>query len=181
MLSMRVLSTTLLLALLLPHAAFAQEATPPPIPVGEYECRTGKEYKLRECRVERRGEQTVLVLPAEVQHLVSFEAELRPTSDKKMVYVSVLNLLDQRPWGCYMCQERCAVTPDACSCKEVPAAASEQCKAQPVHFVVSQAGKDTWRGTMPYRVYGNRYEAGQIVGVDYDIYALEVTIKRKKK
>lgn len=156
------------------------ETTPAPLPPGKYECKTGKEYKLRECEVVVREGKTLLILPGDVQHLVSFEAEVRPTSDKKSVYVSVTRLLDARPWGCHSCQERCSVQPDSCACKEIPAEASEICRAQPLHFVLSAAGKDTWRGVMPYRVYGNRYTDGAVTGFDFDVYALEVTIKRKK-
>jgi hypothetical protein len=177
---MRLLPSLLIaIALLFPDLASAQETKPAVLPTGDYECRVDNGYKLRACTVTRRDGKMILTLPEDVQHLVNFEAELIATTDKKIpIYVHVTRLLQPRPWGCYSCQERCAVNPGSCACAELPPQVSEQCVAQPLNFSLATAGKNTWKGLMPYRVYYRTSKPDPEWG--YDVYPLEVTIKLKK-
>lgn len=138
------------------HRPSALDQPPSPVRLlpGAYSCRVSREYKLRECTVERDAEgRTFLEFAA--GNLLGMRGVVTETG-------GVLEfegfLTEEQPFGCSSCQERCIADPSSCGCDPLPAAAIVECLAQPLRFILRPAAKGgSFRGVLPYRVYYNDY------------------------
>lgn len=119
---------------------------------GAYACRTGAEYRLRPCTVTKDDAGfTWIEMPSS---LIGFRA---------VVYDEGASLVldgasrDERPFGCFGCDERCSLEPGSCMCQEMLPGASRECLAQPITVKLQKSGP-VWRGTLKYMTYLNSYE-----------------------
>jgi hypothetical protein len=130
----------------------------PPSPVrllpGAYSCRVSREYKLRECTVERDADgRTFLEFAA--GNLLGMRGVVTE-SGGALEFEGYLT--EEQPFGCSSCQERCIVDPSSCGCDPLPAEAVVECLAQPLRFSLRASPKGgSFHGVLPYRVYYNDY------------------------
>jgi hypothetical protein len=138
------------------HRPSALDQAPSPVRLlpGAYACRVSREYKLRECTVERDAEgRTFLEFAA--GNLLGMRGVVTGT-------VGALEfdgfLTEEQPFGCSSCQERCIADPSSCGCDPLPAEAIVECLAQPLRFVLRPSAKGgSFHGVLAYRVYYNDY------------------------
>ena len=129
-----------------------QAPRPSRIKPGRYACRVSKEYKLRDCWVEVDPKGHVM-LEVGKGNLIATRGVLYNDGD-------VVRFegwpTEQRPFGCFSCQERCFVQPDTCACRPRPAERIAGCLRQPLHAVFRGQGH-TWHGVMVHRSYYDEY------------------------
>ncbi len=148
------------------------------IPAGDYLCRIAKEYKLRPCtvRIDDRG-HTRLSVP---EALIAIEGVLY--DDGSTVRFDGWPT-ESRPFGCFSCSPECAQNPSSCGCRELDAAGSAHCLAQPITFDLERRGKG-WRGKMSYNLYYNRYEGTppkrRVTGYEFENQSFVVQIQPAK-
>ncbi len=113
---------------------------------GKYACRVAKEYKLRDCVVEKNEDGHVMLEVGE-GNLIAMRGVLY--DDGNVVRFEGWPT-DERPFGCYSCQERCFIRPETCGC--TPAAANKviRCLQQPLHAVFRGEG-GSFKGLLLYR------------------------------
>ena len=158
----------------LPDEALRQEATPastdqfvrPSIPeptgpvsasqlsAGTYTCKLSKEYKLRPCSItlDRHG-RSILEVP---EGLLAVRGILTDAG-KSVSFEGITT--EERPFGCFACQERCSIDPASCVCKEHPKEASQLCLSQPIRFTLKRQSSGRWAGRLRYDVYYNDHAA----------------------
>lgn len=138
------------------HRPSALDRPPSPARLlpGAYSCRVSREYKLRECTVERDAEgRTFLEFAA--GNLLGMRGVVTDTAGA-LEFEGFLT--EEQPFGCSSCQERCIADPSSCGCDPLPAEAVVQCLAQPLRFVLRPSAKGgSFHGVLPYRVYYNDY------------------------
>lgn len=162
--------------------AQADERQRPDMPVGEYKCRVSKGYKMRACKVTLVDGQ--LYLTVGEGNLIGMSGKLLVVDDRaKDVYFDA-RLTDERPFGCYSCQERCTTNPESCACKEIAPEASAECVAQQVGAHLKRKG-NTWKGTFPYKkywkVYSGEGDQRRVVGYEATVQFFELTLVLEKK
>lgn len=157
--------------------ALSQAPRPTRIEPGIYQCRISKEYRLRDCKVERDAAgHVMLTMPAA---MIAVRGVLWDEGDvtKFAGWTTA-----ERPFGCFACQERCAAAPHECACIEHPIEASRECLAQPVRFEL-RGGPKRWRGVLEYRTYFNDYKGEgaerRVVGYGSDLERLEVELQAR--
>lgn len=175
---MRRLMFSLFALSLLSAPALARE-TGPAMPAGAYECRISKEYAFRACSVEVRDGVSWLTMPGDAGFLVGLEGPVVKTEEKGVAFFEAAKRTDSRPWGCYSCDERCTKDPSSCTCVELQPEVTKQCLATSAQLLLKESG-GSWKGTLPYKVFGHTYTDGKPTGTSVDIYVLEVTIRREK-
>lgn len=119
---------------------------------GNYVCRIDATYKFRPCSVtlDERG-FTWLDVPS---GLLAVKGVL---SDEGNAVVFDGAPTEERPFGCFACQERCTTSPGSCVCQELLPDASRACLAQPVVVRLTKKGRG-YTGWLDYTTYFNRYE-----------------------
>lgn len=127
-------------------------ARPAKLAPGNYVCRVDAMYKLRPCTVTRdeRG-FTWLEAP---DGLLGLKGVLY---DDGGALVFDGTTAEERPFGCFSCQERCTTDPSSCGCTELMPDASRECLAQPVVVRLTKQGS-SWVGNVKYKTYFNHYE-----------------------
>lgn len=125
---------------------------PSKIAAGDYVCRIDAGYKLRPCSVtvDERG-FTWLEIPS---GLIPVKGVL---SDEGNAVVFDGAPTEERPFGCFSCQERCTKEPGTCMCQELLPDASRECLARPVVVRLTKKGQG-YTGWLDYVTYFNRYE-----------------------
>lgn len=120
---------------------------------GAYLCKVSREYRLRDCTVERDAQGRTLLefsagnllgmrgVVSDAPHGLDFEGWL----------------VDEEPFGCSSCQERCIAHPGTCACDPLPPDAVIECLKQPLRMTLRPAGGGKYRGTLRYNVYYNEY------------------------
>lgn len=146
----------LLFALLfLPCVALAApKGLPSP---GSYECRIDTGYKFKPCTIKAlpNGSVVLDVTPG----LFGITGQIiADTKGKKLTFMGKLS--EERPFGCFSCQAKCAIDPASCGCKEWQPAASKACREQPIVFALSKRGK-TLSGTITRFAVAADYENGK--------------------
>lgn len=137
------------------HRPQALDAAPRPsrLAPGAYACRVSREYRLRDCTVERDEAGRTLLEFAE-GNLIGMRGVVTDAG-------SALEfdgwLTEQQPFGCSHCADRCIEEPSSCGCDELPEAAVRECVAQPLRVTLRPNGAGRYRGSMTYRVYFNDY------------------------
>ncbi|AKV00619.1 hypothetical protein AKJ09_07282 [Labilithrix luteola] len=136
------------------HHAKVLDGAPRPskLAPGNYMCRIDAMYKLRPCTVTRdeRG-FTWLETPDSLLGL------------KGVIYDEGGGLVfdgttaEERPFGCFSCQEHCTTDPASCACVELLPDASRECLARPIVARLTKKGS-SWVGSLPYKTYYNHYE-----------------------
>lgn len=133
-------------------SVLAGPARPSKLKPGNYACRTGAEYRLRPCAAYKDDAGfTWLEMPSS---LIGFKAV---AYDEGASLVLEGTSMDERPFGCFGCDERCTLEPGTCACQEMLPAGSRECLAQPSVVKLTASGGG-WRGTLEYGSYFNRYE-----------------------
>lgn len=119
---------------------------------GNYMCRVDAMYKLRPCTVARdeRG-FTWLEMPDGLLGLKGV------VYDDGGALVFDGTTAEERPFGCFSCQERCTTDPSSCGCTELMPDASRECLAQPIVARLTKQGS-SWVGNVKYKTYFNHYE-----------------------
>jgi hypothetical protein len=118
---------------------------------GNYRCRVGREYKLRDCVVEKAANGQ-LMLEAMSGNLLGFRGVL--WDEGQSVHFEGW-LTDEQPFGCSSCQDRCIAEPGSCACEPLPAEAVRECIAQPVQIVFH--GATEYVGMLTHGLYFNQY------------------------
>jgi hypothetical protein len=144
------------------------------IRAGEYRCKISREYKLRPCTVsvDEHGRTQLEIATG----LLGIRGVL---TDKgaRVHFEGVLT--EGRPFGCFSCQERCSIDPDACVCKEHPREASQECLLQPIRFdLAKKQGTSKWMGRFRYKLYYNEYDKGQVVGFTFEEESFMVVLTK---
>lgn len=144
---------------------------------GDYACRTGAEYRYRPCTVQKDGAGFTWVdMPGSLLGL------------RAVVYDEGASLVvdgasaDERPFGCFSCQERCTRDPSSCGCVELMDEAIRECLLRPIRTRLAKRGS-VWTGTLQYATYVNRYEGSgaerHVTGWDPHMITLLVEIAPK--
>jgi hypothetical protein len=169
------LTTALFFSGLFAGAALAGEEKAV-IPAGDYECQVDSMYKFRPCKVELDGQgRSVLRVPE--GGLLAFEGVVQK-KDKWLLIEG--SLTDARPFGCFICDERCEREPGSCACTELPKETSKECKKQTVLGLLKPSGKGKWTGSLTHRLYSNEYKDGKPTGVSSELNVYDLTIRAKK-
>jgi hypothetical protein len=66
-------------------------------------------------------------------------------------------LIEEQPFGCTSCQDRCYAYPGSCACDPLPAEAIRECLKQPLRITFRPAGAGRYQGSLEYSVYYNEY------------------------
>ena len=119
---------------------------------GAYACRVSKEYRLRDCRVEQRDGRTFLEFSD--GNLLAMRGVLW---DEGATIRFEGWLLEEQPFGCTSCQDRCYAYPGSCACDPLPPEAIRECLRQPLRISFRAAGKGRYQGLLDYAVYYNEY------------------------
>lgn len=149
-------------------------ARPSRLAPGSYACRTDTGYNLRPCTVtkDERG-FTWIDMP---HSLHSFRGVVYDDHGELVIDGTSS---EQRPWGCFSCQERCTIEADACGCTELLVGGSRECMMQPIIGRLRGAGS-SFNGTLKHANYYNRYEgegtARHVVGWEPKLETYKVTI-----
>lgn len=134
-------------------SALTEPARPSRIKAGIYRCSVGDGYKLRECRVEKDADgRTLLEIGA--GNLVSARGVVWDDGAASRFEGW---LTDQRPFGCFSCQDRCYINPGSCGCDPAPLAVAKACVAQPVSILLNGAGNQ-FTGKLSYSHFYATYE-----------------------
>ena len=112
-----------------------------------------REYKLRDCTVERDAEGRTFLEFAE-GNLLGMRGVVTDTGGA-LEFEGFLT--EAQPFGCSSCQERCITDPSSCACDPLPAEAIVECLAQPLRFTLRPSPKGSYHGVLAYRVYYNDY------------------------
>ncbi|HEY6556109.1 MAG TPA: hypothetical protein VI072_02510 [Polyangiaceae bacterium] len=120
---------------------------------GAYLCKVSREYRLRDCTVERDAEGRTL-LDFSPGNLLGMRGVV---SDAKQGLEFEGWLTDNEPFGCTSCQERCIAQPDTCACDPLPPEAVVECLKQPLRMTLRPSGAGRYRATLRYKVYFNEY------------------------
>jgi hypothetical protein len=120
---------------------------------GAYLCKVGREYRLRECTVERTSDGHTL-LDFSSGNLLGMRGVL---SDAPGGLAFEGWLTDEQPFGCSHCQDRCIADPGTCACDPLPPDAVVECLKQPLHMTLRAVGAGRYRARLRYRVYYNEY------------------------
>ncbi|MCC6217572.1 MAG: hypothetical protein IT376_22125 [Polyangiaceae bacterium] len=147
-----------------------EPARPARVAPGRYRCAVSREYRLRTCLVEKDDAGRTL-LTVEEGNLIAVRGVLY--DDGPVVRFEGW-LTEQRPFGCFTCQERCFVDPSGCVCQELAAEASRRCVGQPMKAELRGAGAH-WRGPLHHTHYWNRYEGD---GPNRHVVGYETTAER---
>jgi hypothetical protein len=119
---------------------------------GAYACRVSKEYRLRDCFVEQRDGRTFLEVSE--GNLLAMRGVLW---DEGATIQFEGFLLEEQPFGCTSCQDRCYAYPGSCACDPLPAEAIRECLQQPLRITFRAVGKGRYQGLLDYSVYYNEY------------------------
>ena len=168
----------LCLFLLLSTAVSAKETVGPE--PGTYHCRISKEYRVRDCEVEKnlKGELTLTT----ENTLLHLKGTLHTTKDR--VFYDA-KLQGDRAFGCQKCQPSCSQPGANCACRELLKAGQDACMQQPVTTIFKKKGIG-WTGEIAYRIYENVYEPlrdGQkpqdraIIGYTYRVEVLSFDLR----
>ena len=134
-------------------AALDQPPRASRLPPGAYLCKVSREYRLRDCSVERDAEgRTILEFSS--GNLLAMRGVV---SDAPNGIDFEGWLVDEQPFGCSSCQERCIAHPGTCACDPLPPDAVVECLKQPLHVSLRALGAGQYRGVLRYRVYYNQY------------------------
>lgn len=144
---------------------------------GDYMCKIDSGYKMRPCTISTADGVTTLSIP---EGLIGIKAALYPVQDSKNQIFADAKLTDERSFGCYSCNAQCAANPDTCTCRDVPAVASNQCMNQAITFVLTKKGQK-WTGKLPLKNYYNTYKDGKPVDWEAEVMFLDVVIQPAKK
>jgi hypothetical protein len=120
---------------------------------GPYACRVSREYRLRDCRVERTSDGRTLLEVSE-GNLLGMRGVLW---DEGNTVRFDGWLTDEQPFGCASCQERCYAYPGSCACDPLPPEAIRECLKQPLRISFRPAGAGRYQGSLEYSVYYNEY------------------------
>jgi hypothetical protein len=120
---------------------------------GSYLCKVSREYRLRDCSVERTPDGRTF-LEFSSGNLLGMRGVL---NDAPGGFAFEGWLTDEQPFGCSHCQDRCIAEPGTCACDPLPADAVVECLKQPLHMTLRATGGGRYRGTLRYRVYFNAY------------------------
>jgi hypothetical protein len=112
-----------------------------------------REYRLRDCTVERDAEGRTL-LDFSPGNLLGMRGVV---SDAKHGLEFEGWLTDDEPFGCTSCQERCIAQPGTCACEPLPPEAVVECLKQPLRMTLRPSGGGRYRATLRYKVYFNEY------------------------
>jgi len=137
------------------HPALLDEAARPArLAPGAYSCKVSREYRLRDCRVERDADGRTFLEFAD-GNLLALRGVVY---DRAGALEFEGWLTDAEPFGCTSCAERCILDPATCSCTPLPVEAIAACVAQPVRFTLRAASAaGTYRGVLVHQVYYNEY------------------------
>jgi len=133
--------------------ALDEAARPTRLTPGPYSCRVSREYRLRDCTVERDAEGRTLLEFAE-GNLIGMRGVV---TDAGGALEFEGWLTEEQPFGCSHCADRCVEDPSSCSCDELPEAAVVECVAQPLRVTLRPSAAGRYRGSMSYRVFYNEY------------------------
>lgn len=161
-------------------ALLGEPARPSRVAPGEYQCAVSREYRLRSCRVEKDDTGRTL-LTIDEGNLIAARGVL--WDDGAVVRFEGW-LTEQRPFGCFACQERCFVEPAGCACVELATEASRRCLGQPMRAELRGAG-GAWRGQLHHEHYWNRYEgegaARHVAGWETTAERYELRLERARR
>jgi len=122
------------------------------LPPGTYGCRSDAGYKYRPCTIAKDPSGfTHITMPGSLINLVGVLYD-----DGPALVIDGTNG-DLRPFGCFICQERCSDEPGSCYCTEIHPDASRECLGQPLTVRLTKVGA-IWRGTLSLVHYSNHYE-----------------------
>jgi hypothetical protein len=133
--------------------ALDEAARPARLVPGAYSCRVSREYRLRDCRVERDAAGHTL-LEFATGNLIGMRG-IVTDSGGALEFEGWLT--EEQPFGCSHCADRCIEEPGSCGCDELPEAAVIECVAQPLRVTLRPNGAGRYRGSMKYRIYYNEY------------------------
>lgn len=144
---------------------------------GDYACRTGAEYRFRPCTVQQDSEGFTWVdMPGS---LLGLRAVIYDEGGALVVDGASA---DERPFGCFSCQERCSRDPSSCGCVELMEGGIRECLLRPITTKLARRG-DVWSGTLQYATYFNHYEGTgadrRVTGWDPHMITLLVEIAPK--
>ncbi|MCB9606125.1 MAG: hypothetical protein H6716_06015 [Polyangiaceae bacterium] len=134
-------------------AAMNEPARPTKLKPGLYQCSVGQGYKLRDCLVEKDSEGRTL-LEIGRGNLIAARGVIWDEG-RGLHFEGYLT--DQRPFGCFSCQDRCYIEPKQCGCQVAPLEVAEACIAQSVSIDFKGAG-NTFRGEMTYHQFWPTFE-----------------------
>ncbi|HNS97121.1 MAG TPA: WD40 repeat domain-containing protein [Polyangiaceae bacterium] len=119
--------------------------SPSAIVPGNYACRVGSLYKLRDCIVQKDSAGHVLleVLEGNIIPMRGVLFDDGPVVRFEGASTAV------RPFACMACQDRCYLFDDSCSCRPEPPDRIRQCLSQPLHAVFRKVG-NRWQGVLAY-------------------------------
>lgn len=136
------------------HPAVLDDAPRPArLAPGAYACRVSREYRLRECTVERDAEGRTFLEFAE-GNLLGMRGVVY---DRSGTLEFEGWLAEEQPFGCTSCQDRCIAHPGTCGCDPLPPDAVVECLKQPLRMTLRPTGGGKYHGTLDYRVYYNEY------------------------
>lgn len=119
---------------------------------GAYACRVDRTYRLRPCTVSKDAAgHTRLEAPGGLVELTGV------LFDEGGALVFEGTMGEDRPFGCFGCQERCSESPGSCACVELPEDASRACLAQPLRVRLTKQAGNRRVGVLAYDTYMNRY------------------------
>ncbi|MGE0320967.1 MAG: hypothetical protein AB7S68_01615 [Polyangiaceae bacterium] len=134
-------------------AAMNEPARPAKLKAGLYRCSVGEGYKLRDCLVEKDGEGRTL-LEIGRGNLIAARGVIWDEG-KGLHFEGYLT--DDRPFGCFSCQDRCYIEPTQCGCQVAPFEVAEACVVQSVSIDFTGGG-NTFRGEMTYHQFWPTFE-----------------------
>lgn len=133
--------------------AVTAPARPSRVAAGVYACRISKQFRFRDCTVQKTADgRTVLEFSS--GNLIGSRGLLW-TEGANEVFEGALT--DTRPFGCAPCDEACSANPAMCSCVPLPDAAVVECVRQPVRMTLKPSDKNSFGGTMIYDVYSSEH------------------------